>query len=835
MMLERKRILKKGDTTMTPLLFTKLFRDLRASWPRIVLMILAMSITLVVFSGVLYSYGISGREIPRAYLSTNPASATIIFDRRFDADQMAAIATEARKQPGIIDATARTQFTLQVGQEGGGWGQNPLQIFVAMPNDPMRIEKFRVEQGSWPPAAGEILIDRSSFDLLNLKVGDAVVVQAPNGQATSLRISGVVYYPALAPSYQDQKGHGFISTASLPILGEPVALNELKIQVADQPGLTIPSRDRDIIVATARDLASWLQQTYDVTIREIQVPTPYAHPHQAQADSLLLGLLVFGVAGLLLSAILVATMLNGLFAQQIPQIGIMKAIGARSSRVLQLYLSMTLVIAVTATAIAIVPGILISRAFTPPILTLLGVDAASLAAPSWMYAVVVAAGVGVPLLFSLTPIVGTSRTTVRKALDYRGVSRHGNTATRFGTRLGLLQGLDRTVLLAFRNIFRRRARFLLCVGLLASAGVVFVAGMSTMAGFEASLERQNELRVWDVEVRLAEVNQVSAVALTNLVAEIPNVTRVEGWSILQTSVIPPGQQISITRTYPDQGHGSIAVTVVPPDSSLMAPPLLLKGRWLRPNETGAVVISQAAFQAALRQDLPGVRSGDTIQLSVGGRFTSWQVVGVIESVGDGGGIFITEEGFKAATGVSQPNLLRIVTDNHDEKTRTTVAQEAERVLTNTGIVVRSAASVSRSAAAGAGHMLPLILVYLALSIAMGVVGFAGLASTMSTNVLEGTREFGVMSAIGAPASTVRRLVVLEGIFIAVVSCVIVPVPALLLTAVMIAYLPVPGLFLISVPGVVIWVVVVVVGAALATLAPAYRASGLTVREALAYI
>jgi len=794
-------------------------------------MILAMSITLVVFSGVLYSYGISGREIPRAYLSTNPASATIIFDRRFDADQMAAIATEARKQPGIIDATARTQFTLQVRQEGGGWGQNPLQIFVAMPNDPMRIEKFGVEQGSWPPAAGEILIDRSSFDLLNLNVGDAVVVQAPNGQATSLRISGVVYYPALAPSFQDQKGHGFISTASLPILGEPVALDELKIQVADQPGLTIPSRDRDVIVATARDLASRLQQTYDVTIREIQVPTPYAHPHQAQADSLLLGLLVFGVAGLLLSSILVATMLNGLFAQQIPQIGIMKAIGARSSRVLQLYLSMTLVIAVTATAIAIVPGILISRAFTPSILTLLGVDAASLAAPSWMYAVVVAAGVGVPLLFSLTSVVGTSRTTVREALDYRGVNRHGNTPTRFGTRLGLLQGLDRTVLLAFRNIFRRRARFLLCVGLLTSAGVVFVAGMSTMAGFQAFLDRENELRVWDVEVRLADVNQVSAVALTNLVAEIPNVTRVEGWSILQTSVIPPGQQISITRTYPDQGHGSIAVTVVPPDSSLMAPPLLLEGRWLRPNETGAVVISQAA----LRQDLPGVRSGDTIQLSVGGRFTSWQVVGLIESVGDGGGIFITEEGFRAATGVSQPNLLRIVTDNHDEKTRTTVAQEAERVLTNAGIVVRSAASVSRSAAAGAGHMLPLILVYLGLSIAMGVVGFAGLASTMSTNVLERTREFGVMSAIGAPASTVRRIVVLEGIFIAVVSCVIVPVPALLLTAVMIAYLPMPGLFLISVPGVVIWLVVVVVGAALATLAPAYWTSRLTVREALTYL
>ena len=222
-----------------------------------------------------------------------------------------------------------------------------------------------------------------------------------------------------------------------------------------------------------------------------------------------MGLLAFGMAGLLLSAILAATMLNGLFAQQIPQIGIMKAIGAQSSQVLQLYLLMTLVIAVTATALAIVPGIIISRAFTPAILTMLGVDAASLAAPSWMYVVVIAAGVGVPLLFSLASLVKTSRTTVREALDYRGVDRHGDISTRFDAGIGRLRGLDRTVLMAFRNIFRRRARLLLSVGLLASAGAVFVAGMSIQAGFQASLDQEKELRRWDVEVRFADIDQVS--------------------------------------------------------------------------------------------------------------------------------------------------------------------------------------------------------------------------------------------------------------------------------------------------------------------------------------
>jgi len=822
---------------MTPLLFTKLRRDMRAIWPRIVLMIIAMSITLMMFSAIVYTWGVSSREIRRAYLSTNPASATMLFERVLDAGQMAAIAASARTRPGIIDAAARTQLTLQVQQDGGGWGPNPLQIFVAAPDDPMRIETLDVEQGHWPPGAGEILIDRSSFDLLNLEVGRNVVVQAPNGEPRSLRISGVVYYPGLAPSFQEQKGLGFMSAASLAVLGEPVTLDALKIQVANRPGLTVPSRDRDVIVAAARDLAGWLEQNYTVAIREIQVPTPYAHPHQKQADLLLMALLVFGVAGLLLSAILVATILNGLFAQQIPQIGIMKAVGARSSRIRQMYLLMTLSIAATATALAIVPGILISRAFAPAMLTLLGIQAESFAPPWWMYVVVIASGLGVPLLFSWLPLVKTSRTTVREALDYRGVNPHGETATRLGAWLSELRVVNRTALMAFRNIFRRRARFLLSVGLLATAAAVFVAGMSTMRSIQALEEQAKELRKWDVDVHLARMNQLSATMMTNLVSHLPHVTNVEAWTIVPTSIAEPGQ-VSVTRTYPDQGHGSISVTVIPSGSSLISPPPLVEGRWLRPDEAGAVVINQAVRATAL----PRVGSGDSIQLSIGGHPTRWQVVAIAESVGagHGGGIFITEAGLKAAMGVSQPNVLRIVTDSDDEDTRAAVAESAERVLTDAGVRVQSAASVGRSEAAGAGHMLPLILIFLGLSIAMGVVGFVGLASTMSTNVIERTREFAVMRAIGARAATVRRIVVAEGVFIALVSCAVAVIPAILLTAAIGAgfgrqFLNGTLPFQVSIAAVVIWIVAVILGAVLATLAPASRASRLTVREALTYL
>lgn len=68
---------------------------------------------------------------------------TILLEDRLDADPLAAIATATRTQPGVIEAAARAQFTLQVQQDGRGWGPNPLRIFVAAPDDPMRIENLQ--------------------------------------------------------------------------------------------------------------------------------------------------------------------------------------------------------------------------------------------------------------------------------------------------------------------------------------------------------------------------------------------------------------------------------------------------------------------------------------------------------------------------------------------------------------------------------------------------------------------------------------------------------------------------------------------------------------------
>jgi putative ABC transport system permease protein len=113
-------------------------------------------------------------------------------------------------------------------------------------------------------------------------------------------------------------------------------------------------------------------------------------------------------------------------------------------------------------------------------------------------------------------------------------------------------------------------------------------------------------------------------------------------------------------------------------------------------------------------------------------------------------------------------------------------------------------------------------------------------SSMGTSVIERTREFGVMRAIGAKSKTIMRNIISEGVFIGLMSWVIA-LPLSIPLTLGIDYLigtmsfrsPLP--LIVSPMGLVIWLSVIVVGSIAASAYPAQQASRLTVRETLAYV
>jgi putative ABC transport system permease protein len=110
---------------------------------------------------------------------------------------------------------------------------------------------------------------------------------------------------------------------------------------------------------------------------------------------------------------------------------------------------------------------------------------------------------------------------------------------------------------------------------------------------------------------------------------------------------------------------------------------------------------------------------------------------------------------------------------------------------------------------------------------------------MSINVLERTKEIGMMRAIGATGRTVRRMVVVEGGLVALLSWILgtllaYPISQMLSRSVGLSFLQTPLSYRFAPEGALIWLVAVLALAAIASLLPARDASRVSVRDVLAY-
>ena len=586
----------------------KAFRDFWQERTRTALVVLAIALGIFGFSTVLSTYAILTRELDKGYLATNPASATLRVDAIDDALVAAVLSGH-----GVSDAEPRRVVTGRI--KAGPMEWKGLTLFVVKDYGNIRVSRLVPEKGAWPPATGEILIERDAFQVARVKIGDTVTVKTARGSEQPLRVTGSVHDVGQAQARMENVVYGYITLDTLAALGEEPTLDQLKILVAEN------RFDEKHIRAVAEDVRKVIEaQGHRVT--RVDVPRPGKHPHADITGLLLLAMSSFGVFVLLLSGILVVNLLSALMASQVRQIGVMKAIGGSSAQIGRIYFGQALLLGIAATLVAIPAGRVGARVFCRYMAVFLNFDISSFAVPAWVDGLAAAVGVVVPLLAAAYPVLKGSGISVREALADFGVSRNAFGTSGFDRALAGMGGWARPVLLAIRNSFRRRARLALTVLTLAAGGTFFMAALNVRASLIATLDALFRSRKYDLSVSFASM--VSAEKIDRAVRKTPGILRWEGWITTEGALPRPGEspaggQGSVGDPHAAGSgsagglHGGGAVSgdrfpifAVPAESKVLRLQIL-EGRDLQKQDTDAIVINDALAAKAPQDEGGPVR------------------------------------------------------------------------------------------------------------------------------------------------------------------------------------------------------------------------------------
>ena len=270
----------------------------------------------------------------------------------------------------------------------------------------------------------------------------------------------------------------------------------------------------------------------------------------------------------------------------------------------------------------------------------------------------------------------------------------------------------------------------------------------------------------------------------------------------------------------------------PPDDSKMTNFKIVEGRLIEPNETGAIIVNRI-----LHDTEKGLSVGTELNLVFGENKFPVRVVGVTEEISEPA-IYTNSKTLAAVTKLPAQSVgaFRLLTENGSESK---VAAVLEQVLADNNLIPVFQMTRETLRQSMTDHFLILLFVLTALALSALAVGGFGLATTMSLNVLERRREIGIIRATGATPQAVLRIILIEGLTIAVLSVVLAIVVSFPLSALVGFVLGKHGLhaalpFAISFLAMTGWMILAVIIALTSCLFPALGSIKLPVRDVLAY-
>lgn len=788
----------------------KVLGDLVSNKTRTILVVLSIAIGVFAIGMVSGGRAILMRDLNGDWNAVNPASASIVVE---DVDE--ALVQVIRRMPGVADAQATRSLSVRAQSASGEWKDLQLQV-IAKPED-LRMYVPTPLSGQWPPERRAVVLERAALPFLGLNEGDPLLIELRDGKRHDLSVGGTVYNLGSGfPTALANIGYGYINDRTAALLGAPAGFNSLDILVAEHRD------DEEHIRTITNQIEAQIERSGRI-VGGTFINKPGVYPADDFVQAFTLLMTIIGLFALLLSGFLVINTISALLTQQIRQIGVMKSIGARNRDIVQLYLVTVLAFGILSLFIAIPLGILGAWGLASFFVALFNFNISTVTPTPAVFAQQIAAGLIIPLLAALFPVLSGTRVSVREALGGPGLGKGRFGRGRIDRLLERIHFLSRPMLLSLRNTFRRKGRLALTLTTLTLAGLIFMAVLSERASLYTTIDQVFEQVNTDVFVFMGRPYRTTVL---DQVAAVPDVVTVDYWNTYTARVLAADDSES-TKTYQINAGAADSQTLrIAID----------EGRWLLPEDYGAVVLS-----SSYTTDYADAKVGDIVRLKVNGRELDLHVVGISRAPFALAAMYVNLPTFSRQMGdTGLASEIRLITSSRDTATQDRVAAQVEDLLKSQGLEVAFTRTLSLFRQQNNIGVDMVIYFLLIMAMLLAAVGGLGLMGTMSINVIERTREIGVMRAIGAGNWAIQRIVIVEGLLIGMISWL---VGALL--AIPVSFLMHKGIeavfqaedsftFVFSLPGVALWLVIVLALASFASFLPAWNASRVTVRDVLAY-
>ncbi len=789
---------------MSPV-WRKVWRDLARNKLRTALVVLSTAAGVFALGLVFGSAGMMRARMTESHQENRPPHIEM-YTSPFDLDTLETV----RREPGVAEVEAEMRLSFHWKREGeSDWRDGTL--IVRPDYDRQLMYPIQLLAGAWP-AGHDLAVERMSANYYHLSPGTTILVEVGERERR-VTITGIARHPSTAPPVFSGGSATFIATP------EAIAWLTGAPEIFDTLNIRLESFTQESAEAAARRIRERLERA-GMAVGYYEVVDPQVHWAQEMIDAVFLILAVLGALALGLSGFLIVNIMNALIAQQVWQIGVMKVVGATFGRVVRVYLATAVIYGLLSLILAVPLGAVAGYLLAAWMLDLFNIVGNYFRVMPQAVVVQIGVGLAVPLLAALVPVLGGARMTPHRAISTYGLGGEFGRGL-FDRLIGRICFLSRPLALSLRNTFRRKARMALTLVALTLGGVMFITVLSVGTSFNRTIDVLLSDFGFDVLVMFDRAHR--AERLIEATESVTGVTCVEVWDLQQADLqLTNGEELRVRL------WGV-------PDSSQLFHPRIVGGRALLPDDGHAILLNN---KIAVDK---GIQVGDVVTMSIAGKKLAWTVVGTVINLNNNqSDNFVPLDSLQRAVGgLNRGALLMLTTAGHDYGThRRTI--EALRVGYKEhrlkAVYFESASEVRKR-----NKMQFNVLIYLMLTMAFlaAVVGSIGLMGTMSINVVERGREIGVMHAIGATSPTIACLFVVEGVLIGVLSWLLAwplsyPGALALSNTVGQTVMHLPLDFAFSVSGVLIWLGVVLVLSALASLWPALRATRVSVREALAY-